>query len=219
MNQVPPLIEPLAFFGGTFDPVHYGHVRCADEARTKLGLENMFLLPSGAPPHRAQPLTTSRQRLDMLELALREFPSLRIDPRETLREGPSYMVETLQELRAESPQSPLLLLVGQDAANLLHTWFRWRELFLLAHLVILTRPHIDVDYHHDVAEEFRGRLLADPQELLTSTAGAVMQLEVVSIDVSATHIKESIREGRSLEALMPEKVIDYIRANGLYLPT
>jgi len=218
-NRDYPLIEPLAFLGGTFDPVHYGHLRCAEEVREKLGLKSIYLLPAGTPPHRDSPQTTTRQRLDMLQLAQVEFPSLKIDEREIRREGPSYMVETLQELREEFPQHPLLLLVGQDAANLLHTWFEWQQLFSLAHIVILTRPSIKKEYRPDVAEQIQARLHVSPQKLLSSQAGGVLQLEVESIDISATKIKESIRQGRPLGSMMPVAVIDYINENHLYLPT
>jgi len=218
-NQDHPSIEPLAFFGGTFDPVHYGHLRCADEAREKLGLKNLYLLPAGTPPHRARPQTTTRQRLDMLQLAQTEFPSLKIDERETRRKGPSYMVETLQELRAEFPQHPLLLMIGQDAANLLHTWFQWQELFSLTHIVILTRPFTKMEYRQDVAEQMQKRLHVGPQKLLQSEAGGVLQLEVTWIDVSATEIKQFIRQGRSLKSMLPAAVIEYINENRLYLPT
>lgn len=212
-------LEPLAFFGGTFDPVHYGHLRCAEEVRQKLGLKNLYLLPAGTPPHRASPQTTTRQRLDMLQLTQAEFPSLKIDDRETRREGPSYMVETLRELREEFPQHPLLLVIGQDAANLLHTWFQWQQLFSLAHIVILTRPSIKIEYRQDVAEQIQQRLLGDPQELLRSQAGGVLQLEVESIDISATKIKKFINQGSSLESMMPPEVIAYINENHLYSPT
>ena len=99
---------PLALLGGTFDPVHYAHLRCADEARIKLGLEVLYLLPAGTPPHRASPQASKPQRLEMLQLALTEFPQLQIDTRELERDGPSYMVETLQDLRNEFPQRPML---------------------------------------------------------------------------------------------------------------
>ncbi len=217
-NQDYPSTEPLALFGGTFDPVHYGHLRCAEEAREKLGLKNLYLLPAGTPPHRASPQTTTRQRLDMLRLAQSEFPLLKIDDRETRREGPSYMVETLQELRTESPQQPLVLLIGQDAANLLHTWFQWQRLFSLAHIVILTRPSIKMEYRQNVAEQIQRRLHVDPQKLLRSQAGGVLQLEVASIDISATNIKKFIRQERPLRSMMPPAVIDYINENHLYLP-
>ena len=125
-------IEALAVFGGTFDPVHYGHLRCANEVRQKLALKNLYLLPAGTPAHRETPLATAGQRLKMLQLALPEFPYLRVDDREIRRSGPSYMVDTLRELRTEFPQRPILLLIGQDAANHLHTWFKWEMLFAFA---------------------------------------------------------------------------------------
>ena len=159
-NEDHLLNEPLALFGGTFDPVHYGHLRCADEARQKLNLESMYLLPSGSPPHRGAPRASVRQRLDMLRLALPEFPQLEIDDRETLRSGPSYMVDTLAELKAEFPQRPLLLLIGQDAANQLHGWFHWQELFELAHIVILTRPGVTEEYRQDIGKQINRRLVS-----------------------------------------------------------
>ena len=210
--------EPLALFGGTFDPVHYGHLRCADEARQKLGLKNLYLLPAGTPPHRGTPQATTKQRLEMLLLAKPEFPQLEIDVRETLRSGPSYMVDTLQELRTEFPQRPLMLLIGQDAANHLHSWFHWEQLFELAHIVILTRPGAKADYRSDLARKIQRRLSADLQALCHSEAGGVLYLEVTSIDVSATSIKSIIRLGRSPQSMLPSVVLDYINENQLYLP-
>ena len=210
--------EPLALFGGTFDPVHYGHLRCADEARQKLGLKNLYLLPAGTPPHRGTPQATTKQRLEMLQLAKPEFPQLEIDDRETLRSGPSYMVDTLQELRTEFPQRPLLLLIGQDAANHLHSWFHWEQLFELAHIVILTRPGAKAEYRSDLARKIQRRLSTDVQTLRHSEAGGVLYLEVTSIDVSATSIKSIIRLGRSPQSMLPSVVLDYINENQLYLP-
>ena len=213
-----PLKEPIALFGGTFDPVHYGHLRCADEARLKLGLKNLYLLPAGTPPHRKPPQATTKQRLEMLQLVQQEFPQLEIDDRETRRSGPSYMVDTLQELRAEFPQTPLLLLIGQDAANQLHSWFHWQQLFDLAHIVILTRPGAKAEYRSDLARQIQRRLGADVQSLCRSEAGGVLYLEVTAIDVSATSIKSIIRLGRSPHSMLPGAVLDYINENQLYLP-
>jgi len=212
------LTEPLALFGGTFDPVHYGHLRCADEARQKLKLKNLYLLPAGSPPHRNTPQATAKQRLEMLQLALPEFPQLEIDEREINRSGPSYMVDTLQELRAEFQQRPLLLLIGQDAASHLHSWFHWEQLFALAHIVILTRPGAKAEYRQDVAQQIQQRSDFDVQKLLRSEAGRVLRLEVASIDISATTIKSIIRLGRSPRLMLPESVLDYINENRLYLP-
>lgn len=212
-------IEPLALFGGTFDPVHYGHLRCADEARQKLELETLYLLPAGTPAHRQTPSASVQQRLEMLELALSEFPFLEIDDRETRRRGPSYMADTLKELREEFPHRPLLLLVGQDAANYLHTWSRWEQLFELAHIVILTRPGAKAEYRQDITRQILRRTVDDLQQLLCSQAGCVFNLEVMSLDISATMIKSIIRLGRSPAPMLPACVLNYISENRLYLPT
>lgn len=217
-HSMHPVAEPLAIFGGTFDPVHYGHLRCADEARRQLGLEHMYLLPAGTPPHRALPQTSTQQRLEMLRLALTEFPSLSIDDRETRRDGPSYMVDTLQELRAEFPQKPLLLLIGQDAANYLHSWHEWQQLFVLAHLVTFPRPGAEPAYRQDLARQIDRRSCPDLQSLLGSAAGGVLHLQLELIDISATAIQSIIRLGRSPRGMLPGTVLDYISKNRLYLP-
>lgn len=209
--------EPLALFGGTFDPVHYGHLRLAEEARQKLDLVNMYLLPAGNPPHRTTPFTTAAQRMDMLRLAIAEFPSLSIDDREIRRDGPSYMVETLKELRAEFPHRPLLLLVGQDAANHLHTWYEWEQIFDLAHLVTFPRPGEEKQYRRDLARKIERRSCPDLQSLLENSAGGVLHLELELIDISATSIQSIIRLGRSPRSMLPDRVLEYINENRLYL--
>lgn len=209
--------RPIALFGGTFDPVHYAHLRCADEAREKLGLETLYLLPAGHPPHRALPQAGNRQRLEMLRLALPEFPHLRIDTRELERDGPSYMVDTLQELRAESPSGPVLLVVGQDTANHLQSWHRWQGLFELAHIVILTRPGATLEYRSELARQIQQRMVTDVQTLLQSKAGGVLNLQVTAINICATTIKSMLRLGRLPRAMLPGPVLDYINDQGLYL--
>jgi nicotinate-nucleotide adenylyltransferase len=210
-------VEPLALMGGTFDPVHYGHLRCAEEAREKLQLERLYLLPAGQPPHRGVPGASAGQRLDMLKLALEEFPALDLDDRETRRPGPSYMVETLFEIRVEDPARPLVLLIGQDAANQLHTWYEWRRLFDLAHLVLLTRPGIAAGYHQEVETEIGQRLASEISALSETPSGAVMYLGVTPVEVSATLIKQRLAEGLDPGPMLPEKVLEYIRSNRLYL--
>lgn len=202
--------------GGTFDPVHYGHLRCAEKARQKLGLKRLLLLPAGNPPHRDPPQATTEQRLDMLRLALEEFPNLELDDRETRREGPSYMVETLAELRQENPDSPLMLLLGQDAANFLHTWFDWKRLFSLAHIIILNRPGSAMEYDDLLSAELVNRMTTDISLLKSSLAGKVMQISVGLIDVSATDIKLSLFRGHSAASMLPAPVLEYIRKHGLY---
>ena len=210
--------EPLVLLGGTFDPVHYGHLRCAEEARQKLGVTSLSLLPAGQPVHRAAPRASAAQRLKMLQLAIEEFPHLAIDTREIDRDGPSYMVDTLKEIRQQNPHRPLLLLIGQDAANHLDSWYQWTELFELAHIVILTRPAAHVAYSQELTDLVQEKQVATAAKMLTSPAGKVFRLQVAAIDISATMIKSIIRLGRSPKGMLPAAVLTYIDENALYLP-
>lgn len=218
MNEQPAENGPIALLGGTFDPVHYGHLRVAEEARQKLGLDRLYLLPSGQPPHRGTPGADSCQRLEMLDLALGEFPNLSLDDRETRRPGPSYMVDTLTDIRLDAPACPLLLLIGQDAANQLHTWYEWRQLFSLAHIVVLHRPGVDVAYKRDVALEIRTRLTFEVSHLHASPGGKVLTMDITPVEASATTIKQYLREGRSPpQDMLPVKVLEYILDKLIYL--
>jgi nicotinate-nucleotide adenylyltransferase len=215
-NQANKAGEPLAFFGGTFDPVHYGHLRCAEQARQLLKLETLYLLPAGDPPHRSTPYTTARQRLEMLRLALADFPSLAIDEREIHRNGPSYMVDTLVELQTQFRHRPLLLLIGQDAVNLLHTWHEWQRLFELTHIVTFPRPGAEPDYRPDIARQMARRTCPDLDSLLKMEVGGVLHLDLERIDISATAIQSMMRLGRSPRSMLPDAVLEYINENELY---
>ena len=142
MNR-PPL---RIFYGGTFDPVHDGHLRLAEEARNQLQLAAVRWIPAGQPAHRPLPQTTPAQRLDMVRLAIAGHPGFQLDDTEARTDQPSYTVHTLQRLRSElGATQPLVLLLGADAFLSLTTWHRWRELFTLAHLVAVQRPGSEVD--------------------------------------------------------------------------
>jgi nicotinate-nucleotide adenylyltransferase len=207
---------PLALLGGTFDPVHYGHLRCAEQARQVFGLERLYLLPAGQPPHRLTPVATTPQRLHMLRLAQAEFPNLAIDDRETRREGPSFMVDTLGELRSENAGRPLVLLLGQDAMNNLHRWRQWRQLFELAHIVTFPRPGARPDYAPELAGQIERREGAGPGALLAKPAGSFLHLDLELIDISATEIQAALRRGDSPRGMLPDTVLGYIDENALY---
>jgi nicotinate-nucleotide adenylyltransferase len=210
-------LEPLAIFGGTFDPVHFGHLRCADEVRQKLNLNKLYLLPAGTPVHRQTPQASTRQRLEMLHLAQLDFPSLSVDDREIRRTGPSYMVDTLQELREEFPKRSLILIIGQDASNQLHTWFKWQQLFALTHIVIMNRPGTGHEYETLVANKINRHLTSDLQDLRKLTAGTVLNLDVSPVDISSTRIKNLLRQGQSPHSMLPPSVLNYINENHLYI--
>lgn len=210
----PPL---LAIFGGTFDPVHFGHLRAAVEVRENLQLESLSLLPAGNPPHRDGTFASAADRLAMLQLAVREYPDLQVDPREVQREGYSWMVDTLGELRAElGPDQPLALLLGQDAVNQLDSWKEWRRLFELAHIVIMRRPDSSYQYSTDLLLEIEPRLVNRPKALRQQPCGLVLPLEVTQLAISSTDIRQRLQQGKSCNFLLPAAVIGYIRQHGLY---
>src|SRR5450631_1836081 len=134
------MIRTLGIVGGTFDPIHYGHLRLAAEVSAALGLFQVRLIPAGIPPHRPPPVASGADRLAMTELGCAEFPGLVADRREILRPGPSYTVATLQALHAEDTTRPLALIIGSDAFAGLAGWHRWEQLFTLAHMVVVERP-------------------------------------------------------------------------------
>ncbi len=221
-----PLPTPLALLGGTFDPVHYGHLRFADDVRRALGLSEVRLVPARDPPHRAGPAASAAERLAMLRLAVAEFPGLVVDERELRRAGKSYTVSTLEELRAEFPDRPLLLLLGADAFIGLPSWHRWRDIFALAHVVVVERPGMSLEANLPAAllPIWRERLTTDPESLRSRTAGAIFVQPISPHAVSATTIRERLSERNTADAdeskkwhgLLPPAVLAYIELHHLY---
>jgi len=206
----------IGIFGGTFDPVHFGHLRAVLEAREKLQLDEFRLVPAGRPPHRALPVASAADRLAMLRLAVTGQPGMVVDDREIQRAGNSYMVDTLADIRQESGDVPLLLLVGQDAANSLDTWHDWKRIFKLAHLVVMRRPESRLRWTGELEECVKNRLTESPERLKEETAGFVLTLEVTQLAISSTGIRDILFAGQSPGYLLPDSIIDYIRENRLY---
>ena len=207
----------LAIFGGTFDPVHFGHLRAAVEAKEILRLPSLTLLPAGNPPHRSGTFASAADRLAMLQLAVQDYPDLHVDAREVQREGYSYMVDTLSEFRAEmGPERPLALLLGQDAVNQLDSWMQWRKLFGLAHIIVMRRPDARHEYSAALLAEIQPRLSAHPHALQQRPGGLVLPVEVTQLAISSTDIRQRLQQQRSCRFLLPEAVNAYIRKNDLY---
>ena len=215
-------MEAIALLGGTFDPVHYGHLRFADDVRRALGLSEVRLVPAADPPHRAGPSASAIDRLAMLRLGVDAFSGLVVDDRELRRGGKSYTVLTLAELRHEFPHTPLLLLLGADAFRGLPAWHRWRELFDLAHIVVVERPGVNLGagLPAPLVEPFRDRLVTDPGILFTRPAGAIYVQPITPQPVSATSIRDILakRSGSAgkLHGLLPPAVLAYIDLHHLY---
>jgi nicotinate-nucleotide adenylyltransferase len=213
---------PIGLLGGTFDPVHYGHLRAADEVRAALGLAEVRLVPAGDPPHRAAPSATAEQRLAMLDLAVPEFPGLVVDPREIARPGRSYTVLTLEELRAEAPARPIALIVGVDAFAGFPTWHRWRDVFALAHVVVVTRPGAAIDeaIRGALADEWAARATTDRAALESRPSGAIWVQAIHPQPISSTVIRRVLAQGHEgiaeVRGLLPPAVLAYIDRNQLY---
>jgi nicotinate-nucleotide adenylyltransferase len=212
------LFSVIGILGGTFDPIHYGHLRPAREAARALGFEALRLIPAANPPHRTAPVADAAQRRHMAELALAEFPEFQLDDREYRRSGPSYTVLTLESLRAEFGPRPLCLLLGADAFFGIETWHEWHRLPELAHLVVLTRPGFEFPATGAPLPAWAaGRVTRARTALAGKPAGHVLFQPVAAQDISATRIRAAIAAGEPVAGLLPAAVLDYIRANRLYL--
>lgn len=206
--------------GGTFDPVHIGHLRSALEAALALNA-TVRLMPAPVPPHRNQPLASAEQRLRMLEIAIQGVPELQVDARELRRSGPSYSVDTLIEMRSElGADLPLALIVGADAFAGLPSWHRWLQLFELAHIVVLNRPGSAsmLDWSGDLRAEVTRRHCGELAQLHASPGGKVFALAVTPLAISATAIRESLARGETPHWLVPAEVLAYVGQEGLYPP-
>lgn len=203
----------IGIFGGTFDPVHFGHLRSALEVQELFRLDEVRLIPSSVPPHRQQPKASAEQRLAMLELAVAHRRGFKVDTRELDRPGNSYTVDTLASLRADFPEQTLLLFIGCDAYNGLTSWHRWRDLFHWSHVVVLTRPGFSVD---EQSPFFSTRMTTDYTQLLDFPAGKLFFQAVTQLDISATAIRNRIAQQRDPSFLLPDAVLEYINDNNLY---
>lgn len=214
---------PVGILGGTFDPIHNGHLRLAQEAFEQCQLAAVRFIPSGTPPHRNAPHAAAQQRLDMVRLAIAGNPAFVLDERESDRSDPCYSVDTLRALRSEfGNELPLCLLLGGDAFLQLHTWHEWQQLFELAHIVVMQRaggqPLGNAMLAADPAlrEQYAARLAPAPQALHETAAGRITVLDMPALEISATRIRTRCRDGRSCRYLLPDSVLNYIQTHRLY---
>ena len=214
------LSEPLGLFGGTFDPVHFGHLRLAEEAIGHLGLGGVRWIPAGQPPHRGVPEVTAEQRFEMVLRCTAENEHFSVDASEVKAAAPSYTVHTLERLRAElGAEQSLILLVGADAFAGLSGWHRWRDIFSLAHVAVSHRPGFPVEITslpHELATEFHDRHLTVIDGLKDTPAGGIATFAMTQLAISATQIRKLLANGVSARYLLPDSVLDYIQRHQLY---
>jgi nicotinate-nucleotide adenylyltransferase len=209
-------MRPLGVFGGTFDPIHNGHLRTAFELAECLDLERVLFVPAADPPHRPAPRVPAARRLEFVRAAIADEPRFALDERELRRGGRSYTVLTLEELRAERGGQPLVLCLGMDAFLGLPAWHRWTELPGLAHLAVAHRPGFSPPADGPLGELVAARLAPSPQALAESCAGRVFFFAGTQVELSATELRNVLESGRDPRYLMPDPVRRMILATGAY---
>lgn len=206
----------IGILGGTFDPVHIGHLRSALEVAEQLALDELRLIPSARPPHRATPNSSPEDRLAMVRSAVADLPPLSVDARELARDKPSYTLDTLESLRQELGETPqLYLLLGWDAFCGLPSWHRWKELLNYCHILVLQRPDADSEAPEALRNLLAARSVPDPQAL-SGPGGQIAFIWQTPLAVSATQIRQLLACGRSVRFLVPDAVLAYIQAHKLY---
>lgn len=193
----------IGVYGGSFDPVHHGHLRSALEVKQQLQLDELRLLPSGNPPHRDRARVSAGHRLAMLELAVAQAPGIVIDPRELEHDQPSYTIDTLESLQAQAPKAALTLIIGMDQFSAFDTWHRWQELLQKVNLAVMERP---------------GEVISSSAEqiLAGKFAERISIIKVTQLDISSSRIRAELGKEREIQFLVPLAVRDYIVKNGLY---
>lgn len=194
----------IGIFGGTFDPVHIGHLRLATEVAETLGLSRVHLVPAAIPPHRGEPLLDPATRLDLVARSIADEPRFVLDDREHRRVGPSYTADTLAEFAAEFPGEPLVLMMGMDAFNGLPGWHEVERILDLAHIAVATRPGSQAE---GKAAEWLAERQVDPAMLAEAPVGRIVPVAITRLDISATTLRGFIDQGRSLRYLVPEPVV------------
>lgn len=206
----------IGIFGGTFDPVHYGHIKPVISVKQALNLTQLRFIPNRNPPHRADPWLSAEQRLSLLRSALEDYPDIIIDERELNREGPSYMVDTLKSLHSDFPGEVLCLIMGIDAFTGITSWHQWRLLFELCHIVVTSRPGFD---HAKLGQQMKTedyqflkeRMTQDIGVLTSQEAGKILLKSVPQLDVSSSQIRTKLLKGEDIKQWMPEAAYKQLR--------
>lgn len=207
-------LPAIGILGGTFDPIHFGHLRSALEICQQLRLDHVRLMPCHVPPHRPQPQAKAEERRLLLELSLKSAAQLIVDDRELQREGPSYTVDTLLSLRQEFPENPFFLIIGSDAFQHIDTWSRWTNILELTHIVMMHRASEPVDLSSELQQWYTKHQAQPTDRNLRN--GKIWSVAVTALAISATKIRAQRAAGQSVQFLVPEAVLNAIDQLALY---
>jgi nicotinate-nucleotide adenylyltransferase len=210
-----------ALYGGTFDPVHYGHLKPVEILANLIGLQRVIIMPNNVPPHRPQPEATSEQRKTMLELAIADKPLFRLDERELQRDTPSWTAQTLQAWREEQgPDVPLAFIIGQDSLLNFPSWYQYETILNNSHLIVCRRPGYPLTMKEEAHQQWLEKhLTPHVEDLHNLPAGRIYLAETPWFDISATLIRQRLQSGQSCAEMLPEAVLRYIQQQGLYQKT
>jgi nicotinate-nucleotide adenylyltransferase len=210
-------MKKIGLLGGTFDPIHYGHLRSALDAKIQLDLDEVHFIPCHIPPHKpGANISHSEDRKTMVELAIADQPSFFLDQRELQKNSPSYTYETVKEIRIENPTAQLYFIMGMDSLLSLHTWHRWQELLNYTHLVVTKRPGSKIKTaNQEVSDFLEEHRCANFQSI--EKDGALFILETAELEISSTDIRNLISTGKSSHYLLPNVVENFIHEQHLYL--
>ncbi|HQN64157.1 MAG TPA: nicotinate-nucleotide adenylyltransferase [Methylophilus sp.] len=211
-------MKMIGLFGGTFNPIHNGHLHLASSLLKKVGFEEIRFIPAAIPPLKDMPQVTASQRAAMLSIAINNIPQFKLDTRELRRSGISYTIDTLTSLRQElGDNTSMCWLIGMDAFSQLDQWHRWHELFDFAHFIIVERP---LKAQHALSAKlenvFRQRLTDSPELLRAHSCGYCFKLEIDALAISSTGIRQRLAKGLSVDSMLPMNVYDYIQQHHLY---
>lgn len=205
-------------FGGTFDPIHLGHTRVAMEFASAFQLDRVLMMVAAMPPHRDLPAASSEDRLRMVQMAVKDIPILEASDMELLREGPSYTIDTVQEVSKAAGGGQIWMALGGDAFALIRTWHRPEAVLAQTHLVVLTRPGFPVDLTASLPEDVPGCYTLKGDVYYHDSGATLRTLQVSPLTVSSSMIRKAVSEGKSVSELVTREVLKYIKQKGLYLP-
>ncbi|AQS39464.1 nicotinate-nucleotide adenylyltransferase [Shewanella psychrophila] len=205
----------IGILGGTFDPIHFGHIRPALEIKSLLGLDSIWLMPNHIPPHKASPLVNTKQRLAMVELVCQEYKEFKLCDIEARRSGPSYLFTTLEELNKIYPEHEFFFLIGTDSLVSLPSWYHWQSLFNLCHFVVSTRKGWRLTSDMPIFKEYEQRLTTLGQ-FKSQKSGLIFQVDITPQAYSSTQIRQQVSQGLSPSDAVPRQVLKFIAEKNLY---
>jgi len=206
----------IGFLGGTFDPIHFGHLRPALEIQQALNLQALYLMPNYIAPHKSKSLASAQQRIDMVQIAIQETPTLQLTTQELLRASPSYTIDTLKQLREQYQETPLCFIMGMDSLIQFDSWYRYHEILRYCHLVVSHRPGWDPQFNSIVSELLRKHQISDPAQLHQHLSGYIYFQSTTQLAISSSEIRDLLAKNKSINFLTPQSVCTYIKEQQCY---